>query len=285
MDPEFLIGTVIRGVLSGRRKSSRRALRYLTGGRRSMVGAGSLLTLAELIWGLFETVTETRQPTTGGTPAPGGGPGGVRTAPPPIPGSGAGPSPAPAAGPPPVPSPVGRGSGPAAETAPGGDQSSGAIPPGVSPGAVRIVRLAISAARADGTLTDQERAAILERARAAGIESLIEREIRQPRPIAEIVAGVTDPSMRRDLYVLAYTIVRADESVTGPERIYLAQLAAHLGVDRDTAARLEADTASEIDAQAEESEAADTSVPPEPATSPPQSTPTEPPVPPADGRQ
>ena len=199
-------------------------------------------------------------------------------------------------GPPPVPPPAMRSGGPASEPGSASDQSSGATPSGVPPGALRIVRLTISAARADGTLADEERAAILERARAAGIETLIERELRQPHPIADIVAGVTDPSMRRDLYVLAYTIVRADESVTGPERIYLAQLAAHLGIDRDTASRLEADTAAEIDAQAEQDEEdekeerepiasapAEEAAPSEPSTPREQSTPRERSTPPADG--
>ena len=41
--------------------------------------------------------------------------------------------------------------------------------------------------------------------------------------------------------MLAFTIVRADETVSGAERIYLAQLAHQLGLDAATAARLEQD--------------------------------------------
>jgi uncharacterized membrane protein YebE (DUF533 family) len=59
---------------------------------------------------------------------------------------------------------------------------------------------------------------------------------------------VTDDQARRDLYTLAFSIVRADESVTGAERIYLAQLAHQLGLDAATAAALESDAASRIDA-------------------------------------
>ena len=44
--------------------------------------------------------------------------------------------------------------------------------------------------------------------------------------------------------MLAYTIVRADEQVTGAERIYLAQLANLLGLDPATVQQLEKDTAS-----------------------------------------
>jgi uncharacterized membrane protein YebE (DUF533 family) len=112
---------------------------------------------------------------------------------------------------------------------------------------VRVVRLAVSAARADGTLSPQERAMILDQAREAGIEADVEQELAAPRPLAEIVSGVTDAQRRQDLYVLAFTIVRADESVTGAERIYLAQLAHQLGLDAATTTRLEQETAHKID--------------------------------------
>ena len=73
-------------------------------------------------------------------------------------------------------------------------------------------------------------------------------ELRARRPLAEIVAGVTSDVERRDLYVLAFTIVRADEDVSGAERIYLAQLAHALGLDAGAAAALERETSSAIDA-------------------------------------
>jgi uncharacterized membrane protein YebE (DUF533 family) len=113
---------------------------------------------------------------------------------------------------------------------------------------MRVVRLAVSAARADGALTPEERELILEHARAAGIESAVEQEVNMSRPLAEIVSGVTDGQRRQDLYVLAFTIVRADEAVSGAERIYLAQLAHQLGLDAQTTARLEQETAATIDA-------------------------------------
>ena len=61
---------------------------------------------------------------------------------------------------------------------------------------------------------------------------------------------MTDPEFKEQLYTLAFTIVRADESVTGGERIYLAQLANRLGLDAPAVARLEADAAARIDAAA-----------------------------------
>jgi uncharacterized membrane protein YebE (DUF533 family) len=57
--------------------------------------------------------------------------------------------------------------------------------------------------------------------------------------------------MKKELYVLAFTIVRADESVSGAERIYLAQLAYRLGLDEATTQALETETAAKIDTQSE----------------------------------
>lgn len=123
--------------------------------------------------------------------------------------------------------------------------------PPLSSDLVRVVRLAVSAARADGTLSPQERELILEHAREAGIEDTVEQELNTPQPLAAIVGGVADAQRRRDLYVLAFTIVRADESVSGAERIYLAQLAHQLSLDAETVARLENDTTATIDSTPE----------------------------------
>jgi uncharacterized membrane protein YebE (DUF533 family) len=116
---------------------------------------------------------------------------------------------------------------------------------------VRVVQLAVSAAKADGSLTDPERALILERAKQAGVEAIVEGELNQMRPLADIVAGVSDQTTKNELYVLAFTIVRADENVSGAERIYLAQLAYYLGLDAAAAQALEQQTAAKIDAQPE----------------------------------
>jgi uncharacterized membrane protein YebE (DUF533 family) len=124
---------------------------------------------------------------------------------------------------------------------------STAAPLVLPPDVARVVRLAVSAARADGSLADAEREAILKHAREAGIAEHVDAELAQPRPLSEIVAGVTGEASRRDLYVLAFTIVRADETVSGAERIYLAQLAHALGLDPAAAAALEQQTAAAID--------------------------------------
>ena len=89
----------------------------------------------------------------------------------------------------------------------------------------------------------------MERAREAGLESAVEAELSQTRPLTDIVRGVTDPQMKKELYVLAFTIVRADETVSGAERIYLAQLAHQLGLDAASVTSLEAETSANIDSQ------------------------------------
>ena len=115
----------------------------------------------------------------------------------------------------------------------------------------RIIQLAVSAARADGQLTEQERAMITARASEVGLEAIVEAELNQTRMLADIVRGVTDPAIKKDLYVLAFAIVRADEHVSGAERIYLAQLAHQLGLDAATALAIETETANKIDSQPE----------------------------------
>jgi uncharacterized membrane protein YebE (DUF533 family) len=121
---------------------------------------------------------------------------------------------------------------------------------GLSPAVLRLVRLTVSAARADGELSLEERGAILEKAREVGAEAAVAQELTAPRPLAEIVAGVSDPELKAQLYTLAFAIVRADESVSGAERIYLAQLAHQLGLDAAAVASLESKAGAAIDASA-----------------------------------
>lgn len=214
IDPGFLVEGILRGVLGGRRKRGRRALRYLTrrGRGGSFVNANTLLTAAGVAWGVFETMQSPGSPA-----SPSGSVG----------------SPGSIGSPPPIPT----------TTAP--PAASATIPPD----ALRMIRLAISAGSADGALGEPERARILEQAQAAGAETLIEAELQQRYPLSQIVGGVDDPAQRATLYVLAFGIIRADESVSGAERIYLAQLANLLGLDPETVTRLEGEAATRIDAE------------------------------------
>ena len=223
MDIEHLIGTMISGALLGGSKPSRGAGRFLTGGGGSFLNTSTLLTLGGLVWGVAETMQQQLSASSATVPAPIGAP--------PLPGV------------PPVPS---------AQTGlamppplPGTAAVAPSLP--IPAGAERMVRLMISAARADGELTDVERQAILDHARTAGVEPLVATELDRATPLPAIVAGVTDPKQREDLYVLAYAIVRADQSVTGAERIYLAQLASRLDLDDATVARMERDADGRIE--------------------------------------
>jgi uncharacterized membrane protein YebE (DUF533 family) len=217
MSAERLVGSLILGALGVRRKRNRRTLRYLTGGRgSSLLTPGVLLGAAGVAWGVYEAATRG----TGGGVAP------VGTVPP-----------LPGATPPPPPLP-------AAATAPTGQ--------GVPPEVLRLVRLTVSAARADGTLSAEEREEILRHAREAGAEAVVEAELASPVPLSTIVAGADDPRLKSALYQLAFSLVRADEQVTGAERIYLAQLAHALGLDAATTARLESEAAAGIQEQDED---------------------------------
>ena len=208
-----VLSVVLRGSLgrSGR-KRARRATSFLTG-HRGFLSTSALIGAAGVAWGIYDTLKANQ--------------GAIA-----------------------VPAVPGVPELPAVPTA-------GSIPP--IPAAVeaaldpvaRIIRLAVSAAKADGTLSDQERAAIMAHAREAGLESVVEAELAQTRQLADIVRGVTDPAIRKDLYVLAFAIVRADETVSGAERIYLAQLAHQLGLDPAAVQAIEAETSSKIDSQTE----------------------------------
>ena len=225
----MLLRGVLGSLMGGRRKHSRRAMRHLT---RGGLGFGSglvgtvlshptaALTAAGLAWGVFETMQNK-----GGQA---GGQGGDQWG-----GGGLGQPAQPAMATPLPPLPVTSAAPPP--------------PPGVSTDVLRIVRLAVSAANADGAMNEDERKAVLQQAADAGVSELVEQELQHRRPLAEIVAGVTDPGERATLYVLAFTVLRADEAIGGAERIYLAQLAHLLNLDPPTVQKLEADTAARID--------------------------------------
>jgi uncharacterized membrane protein YebE (DUF533 family) len=229
MDESILFNGVLRSVLGGRRRRSHRALRYLTRGSSSFwTNPTTLLTAAGVAWGIYETLQSSvgqaasAAATSSGTAAQSG----------PVSVGGSGPV-APSTAPMP-PLPI---------------ASSPSSPTSVSPDTMRVLRLAISAASADGVVTDDERTAILEQARSAGVGGLVESELSQPRPLREIVAGVTDSNERATMYVLAFSVLRGDEQPSGAERIYLAQLANLLGLDPADSERLERSTAASIDKQ------------------------------------
>jgi len=236
LDIEGLVGGVLRGVLGGRGKRSHGTLRYLTGGgQSSFLNASTLLAVAGVAWGLWETAQQQSavsaapavRPLATPPPLPQGG----LLVPPPVP-----PDMAPVATviPPPLPQ------SPVPVTA-----------ASVQPDVLRVLRLTLAAARADGTLEPRERDAILARAKEIGAEPLIAAEVDRPKDLGEIAGDVEDQRMRQDLYTLAYAIVRADEQVSDRERTWLSDLAGHLRLDAGTVAGLEQQAASRIAAAAQ----------------------------------
>lgn len=210
---------LLNAFLGARPKRHHRAARFLSGGPSSFLNTSTLLTAAGLAVGAYEMYRTSR-------------------------GNGSSTTTTVVGNPPPV----------STTTVVGGvPRDVGAAPDAsnATRSAVdareRLVRLAFSAARADGTLGEEEYAKIIAAAREAGVEPLVAAEFGKPRTLAEIVSGVREPKEQADLYVLAFSIVRADEDVAGAERIYLAQLASALGLDPTTTARLEQETAERID--------------------------------------
>jgi len=222
-NPADILSIVLRGAMgrSGR-KRAKRATKFITG-NGGFLTASTVLAAAGVAWGIYDSVKGQNVPQVPNVPG--------------------------------VPNvPMGAGAmGAMGATVPGATP----VPPlPVIPAApvdpvLQMIRLAVSASRADGELTAQERDAIIARAREAGLDAVVEAELTTTRPLAEIVRGITDPAARREFYTLAFTIVRADETVTGAERIYLAQLAHQLGLDPAAVAAIETETAAKIDAQPE----------------------------------
>jgi uncharacterized membrane protein YebE (DUF533 family) len=217
-NPADVLSVVLRGTLgrSGR-KRARRATNFLTG-HGGFLSASTMIAAAGVAWGIYDTLkNQNASMAPEGSAVPGGST---------------------------VPSVPGVPAVPAVPAMPAAFEA--AIDP-----LARIIRLAVSAAKADGQLTDQERAMIMARAREAGLETVVEAELNQTRSLGDIVRGVTDPAIKKDLYVLAFAIVRADENVSGAERIYLAQLAHQLGLDPAAVQAIENETATKIDSQSE----------------------------------
>ena len=225
MDESVLFNGVMQALLGGRRRRGRRAMGYMASAGSTLLShPTALLGAAGIAWGIFETLQG------GGQGQAGSGGAGLNT-------SGAG-----------------------LNTGGAGAQPVASMPPlpvvGASVAApmtdaTRMVRLALSAAQADGALSPEERASVLARANEAGLADLVQRELQQPLPLAEIVTGVNDPAQRATLYSLAFAVARADEQVGGAERIYLAQLANLLGLDPAAVQQLEGAAAKKIDAAPE----------------------------------
>jgi tellurite resistance protein len=235
MDPERIIGELIGGFLGGKQRRSRGGfglgdLTSIAGhGRRSgLVNAGTLLTVGGLIWGALESMQQgSGSPIGGGAPPPGG-------APPAVPPRGVMSSAPPGAVPipPPLP-PI-----PGATPAPAVPAAAVALPQNLLP----LVQLAVSAARADGELSDDEVAVIRGHAQKLGAQSLLDAELQARRPLESITSAFVTPEQRQMAYAIAYAVVHGEGDVSAGERMYLTQLQRLLQLDHQDVERIEAET-------------------------------------------
>lgn len=232
MRPEDVVGAVLRGVLLSRPTGTARTLRRL--GRGQLLSTRNVLTAAAAAWGLYEAW---QQDAAAGAAA------------------GAPPIPVPGGSQPPLPSslPTPRvGAGEAASVPPPLPIPTSAAPadePGFPPEVVRLVRLLIAAARADGDLKPEEGALIARHAAEAGAEALVRAELSKQPDLAEVIGSVKDPAAASELYSLAFAVLRADEDVSADERRWLLELQERLGIDAPTARRLEEAVAAGIDSR------------------------------------
>lgn len=97
--------------------------------------------------------------------------------------------------------------------------------------AFRMIQAMIAAAHADGRLDAEEEGKILEKLQKQGMnreeKQVLLRELHAPRPIEELVAGITDPAAAQMMYSVASLAIEID---TEAERQWLDQLARALQI-------------------------------------------------------
>lgn len=215
MNPDMIVGEVISSALGVRlgRRHHRHPFDLIVGGYPWWLNGGTLVTALGIAWGMLDTANA--------APAQTASPTSTRAA----------------------------GSATRSGVTATSVKQDAASAPTVPVEVARVIRLTVSAARADGALTDAEQDAIRTRARAVGAEALVDEEMKTPTPLSRLVAGVPATS-RSEVYTLAFAIVRADGVIAGAERIYLAQLAHALGLSADDSAALEQTAAERLNAPA-----------------------------------
>lgn len=130
--------------------------------------------------------------------------------------------------------------GPGAAVPPPPPQGMAATPPPPPPAAdpalrteqaMHLLRAMITAAYADGLMDPDEREALVDRARAAGLDpeeiEALEAEIRAPFTLEQLVVR-TPRTLRAETYAAALVAITAD---TPEERAFLDRLAGELGLD------------------------------------------------------
>jgi uncharacterized membrane protein YebE (DUF533 family) len=214
---EKLLGQVIREVIGTGKSHKKRGKSSLLGGLTS--GAG-LMTVIGLGVGAFEILKDKQNQAAAGGYAPQ-----PQSQPPPPPNWGG----AAAASPPPPPPPR----MPAAAGVPPQAPLTVTSPAGTEQLAIRMIQVMIAAAHADGSLDEAEEQAILERAGRAGLSQeerlFLLDELHKPKTIADLTAGIADPSVAKTMYILAAGTISIDTEV---ERLWLDQLASGLGLSK-----------------------------------------------------
>jgi uncharacterized membrane protein YebE (DUF533 family) len=208
-DAEKLLGTVLSQVMGSGSSRKKKGKSSLLG---SLTSGAGLMTAIGLGIGAYEILKEKKQnqPASPGYPAQ----------PPPLPPQ------APAWGgavmPPPPPQP------PTLPTAAGNGTKMDA-----QELAIRMIRVMISAAHADGTLDEEEEKAILTRLKTTDLSQeermFILDELHHPQSIDELTAGITDPSIAKAMYMLAVNAIAIDSPA---ERAWLDNLAAKLSLSK-----------------------------------------------------
>ncbi len=224
IDAERLLGKVLAGAMQGkvkkgkkRKRSSDNLVGSLVGGLASGKG---LITAIGLGVGAYEILRQSSASAGGGTPRPAAPPPppprpGVPPAtpmPPPLPSRNAAPIP-------PVPEPIAA-SG-TVEKRSNQEQEL----------AIRLIRVMVAAAHADGRLDEQEEQRILEKLQEQGLSReerlFLLQELHAPKGIAELTAGLNGPMIAQTIYSLAVSTIVVD---TVEERQWLDQLAAALSL-------------------------------------------------------
>ena len=210
---EKLLGKIISETLGGSGSGKGR------GGLMDSLASGTgLMTAIGLGVGAYEILKEQKGKAVPPPPAPGSVPPGV-SAPPPLPPSTGGRKTQP---PPPPP------------TSTGGVSDGNMVNRESEDVALRMIRVMIAAAHADGVLDANEEKAILDRLRGAEFtdeeKMFLLDELHKPKSVAELTAGIDDPSSAKALYMIGVAAIEVD---TEAEQAWLDDLGSHLGLSSE----------------------------------------------------
>ena len=210
---EKLLGKIVQETLTGGGSGSKKG-----GGLfDSLTSGAGLMTAIGLGVGAFEILKEQKEKAPSGAPS--------HSPPPPPTPSGGNQAPPPPPAPPHPPAQLGeRG----AEALSGQDL------------ALRMIQVMIGAAHADGVLDESEEKAILDRLKAADLDSeekmFLVSELHRPKDLAELTAGIDDPGAAKTMYMLAVATIEVD---TDAERAWLDELGDRLRLSSEIRSFLE----------------------------------------------